>query len=134
MESSKRDKKEFVCLECNMIHCLNLLEKSKDSSDAGQELYVYGLLGEKIRDNGALSAAVCANGKFLNASCFLLGRLQDERSYLLDILTQAVRDFKASIFLAFSGHYRQAMQVLRCSFENIISGIYFQSDYVNLIK
>jgi hypothetical protein len=57
-----------------------------------------------------------------------------KKSYLSEILVQATRDFKASIFLAFSGHYRQAMQVLRCAFENIISGIYFQSDFINLLN
>jgi hypothetical protein len=117
-----------------MIKCLNLYEKSEDSFDAGQELYVYGLLGVRVKNNGVLSAYVCANGKFFNASCFLLGRLHEEKSYLIEILMQAVRDFKASIFLGFSGHYRQAMQILRCAFENIISGMYFQSDFVALLR
>jgi len=125
----------FDCVRCRYIKCFNLYEKSKDSADAGQELYVYSILGEKIKDKmDLLSAYVCANGKFLNASCFLTGPLykQKTKSYLSEILIQATRDFKASIFLAFSGHYRQAMQILRCAFENIISGIYFQSDLVRL--
>jgi hypothetical protein len=128
---------DFDCMKCGYINCLNLFKKSEDSVDAGQELYVYSILGEKIEEKiDFLSAYVCVNGKFLNASCFLTGPIytQRKKSYLKEILVQATRDFKASIFLAFSGHYRQAMQVLRCAFENIISGIYFQSDFINLLN
>lgn len=130
---------DFDCMKCGKINCcFSLFKKSEDSVDAGQELYVYSILGKKTEDKSDfLSAHVCANGKFLNASCFLTGPLYTQlkkESYLKEILAQAPRDFKASIFLAFSGHYRQAMQVLRCAFENIISGIYFQSDFINLLN
>lgn len=124
------------CINCKYIRCLNLFEKSEKIPDVGNELYVYSILGGKIKDKLDLTAHACTNGKFLNASCFLtypIYRYQKE-SYLSDILFQVTRDFKASIFLAFSGHYRQAMQVLRCAFENIISGTYFQSDFVSLTK
>ena len=124
------------CIRCDQIECLNLFEKSKDSEDAGNELYVYSILAEKIRSKLDLRAYVCTNGKFLIASCFLTVPIYTDHkeSYLSDILIQVSRDFKASIFLSFSGHYRQAMQVLRCAFENIISGIYFHSDLINLTK
>ena len=123
-------------MRCDLVQCLKLFEKSKDSVDAGAELYVYSLLGEKVKSKLDLGAHICTNGRFLNASCFLVVPIfRDCReSYLSDILIQATRDFKASIFLAFSGHYRQAMQVLRCAFENIISGVYFQSDLVSLTR
>jgi len=124
------------CMRCDMIDCLKLFEKSKDSVDAGQELYVYSILFEKVKNKLDLGAHVCTNGRFLNASCFLAVPIfSDHReSYLCDILIQVTRDFKASIFLSFSGHYRQAMQVLRCAFENIISGVYFHSDLIDLIQ
>lgn len=124
------------CINCKYIECLNLFKKSIDLEDAGNELYVYSVLGKKIENKLDLSAHTCTNGKFLNASCFLTHPIftNHKESYLSDILIQVTRDFKASIFLAFSGHYRQAMQVLRCAFENIISGIYFQSDLVSLTK
>lgn len=135
VKSMTKNSIDFDCLKCEYINCFNLFKKSEDLSDAGQELYVLNLLGEKVENRiDIMSAYVCANGKFFNASCFLLGRLEEEKGYLLEILIQAVRDFKASIFLAFSGHYRQAMQILRCAFENIISGLYFQSDFVSLIE
>ena len=131
---SKR-KHIFDCMRCEVIECLNLFEKSKDSVDAGNELYVYSILGGKIKNKLDLTAHLCTNGSFFNASCFLTVPITDyKESYLSDILIQVTRDFKASMFLAFSGHYRQAMQVLRCAFENIISGVYFQSDLISLTK
>jgi hypothetical protein len=124
------------CLNCHYIKCLKLFEKSKDSQDAGNELYVYSIMGKKIEEKLDLTSHTCTNGKFLNASCFLTVPIFTDckDSYLSDILIQVTRDFKASIYLAFSGHYRQAMQVLRCAFENQISGIYFESDRRNLLK
>jgi len=124
------------CMKCKLVDCLNLFDKSKDSVDAGKEFYVYSILGEKVKNKLDLGAHICTNGRFLNASCFLAVPIFNNcrESYLCDILIQVTRDFKASIFLAFSGHYRQAMQVLRCAFENIISGVYFQSDLISLTK
>jgi hypothetical protein len=125
----------FDCLRCNEIGCFNLFKKSEDSCDAGHELQVYSVLGKKIEEKSDLSTCVCANGRFLTASCFLTVPIfEQKRSYLSEILIQVTRDFKASMFLAFSGHYRQANQVLRCAFESIISGAYFQSDLIALEK
>ena len=79
---------------------------------------------------------VCRNGALLEATCFLINPILelDEESYLKDVLFQSAKDLEASMFLAFSGHYRQAMQVLRCSFENLISSVYFHSDLCGLQK
>jgi len=83
-----------------------------------------------------LNKYVCRNGNLLQATCFLVNPILElqEKSYLKDVLSQSARDLKASMFLAFSGHYRQAMQVLRCSLENLISGVYFHSDLCELRK
>jgi len=83
-----------------------------------------------------LNKYVCRNGALLQATCFLVNPIieLEEKSYLEDVLYQSAKDLKASMFLAFSGHYRQAMQVLRCSFENLISGVYFHSDLRRLLK
>jgi hypothetical protein len=83
-----------------------------------------------------LNKYVCKNGVLLNVVCFLVNPITElkEEGYLKDVLYQSAKDLKASMFLAFSGHYRQAMQVLRCSFENLISGIYFHSDLCELRK
>lgn len=99
------------CTRCKLIDCFNLFEKSEDVEDAGKELYVYNLLGKKIEKKNEMGIYVCTNGRFLEASCFLTSPiyLYPKKSYLKDVLLQVTRDFKASIFLAFSGHYRQAM-------------------------
>ena len=83
-----------------------------------------------------LNKYVCRNGDLLETTCFLVSPISElkEDSYLKDVLFQSAKDLKASMFLAFSGHYRQAMQVLRCSFENLISGVYFHSDLCELRK
>lgn len=83
-----------------------------------------------------LKKYVCRNGTLIQSTCFLVNpvRTSVEKSYLKIVLDQSARDLKGSLFLAFSGHYRQAMQVLRCSFENLISGVYFHSDLCGLTE
>jgi hypothetical protein len=129
-------KHERDCIRCKVIECFDLFTESRDSVDAGNELYVYSILGKKVNENEDLEVYVCTNGRFLMSSCFLTTPIfaDSKGSYLSDILIQVPRDFKASIFLAFSGHYRQAMQVLRCAFENIISGVYYHTDLISLRK
>lgn len=131
-----RNEEKVDCMRCEEIACLDLFDKSEDSVDAGNEMYVYSLLSNKIEENDDLRRHICTNGFFLMASCFLSTPIYDdfEKSYLSDILMQVTRDFKASIFLAFSGHYRQSLQVLRCAFENLITGNYYQSDLVKLVQ
>jgi len=109
---------------------------SKKYENIGHELYIYKLLGKKREKSDELSKYVCGNGNLLEVTCFLVSPITEleEKSYLKDVLYQSARDLKASTFLAFSGHYRQAMQVLRCSFENLISGAYFHSDLCQLRK
>jgi len=130
---SKKEHKRN-CTRCKVIDCFKLFDKAKDSIDAGNELYVYSILGKKVDENEDLGVHVCTNGTFLAASCFLTTEISTDskENYLGDILCQVTRDFKASIFLAFSGHYRQAMQVLRCAFENIISGVYYYTELISL--
>lgn len=133
----EKQKHERNCIKCSVIECLNLFDRSTESEDVGKEMYVYSLLGKKVEVNEEIGMYVCKNGRFLQSICFLTGPIYydfKEKSYLKEILPQTTRDLKASIFLAFSGHYRQAMQVLRCCFENIISGIYFHSDLIDLMN
>jgi len=129
-----KKKHAFECMRCETFRCLDLFWKPEHPMNAGNELYIYSILGEKIKENPDLTSYVCVNGSFLYASCFLTVPIfrDCKDSYLSEVLIQVTRDFKASMFLAFSGHYRQAMQVLRCAFENIISGVYFQSDLISL--
>ena len=132
---SSKHKEAFKCDRCPEIHCLNLFDHLKKYKNIGGELYIYKLLGKKMEEKYVeLNKYVCKNGNLLRIVCFLVNPIAEleEESYLKDVLYQSAKDLKASIFLSFSGHYRQAMQVLRCSFENLISGIYFHSDLCQL--
>ena len=133
---SSKPKETFKCHRCPETKCLNLYHHSRKYENIGHELYIYGLLGNKMKEKfDELNRYVCRNGELLQATCFLVNPiLEEKKSYLKDVLYQSGKDLKASTFLAFSGHYRQAMQVLRCSFENLISGVYFHSDLCELLE
>lgn len=127
----------FKCHRCPETKCLDLSYHEKKYENIGHELYIYKLLGKKMKEKfDELNRYICRNGEILQATCFLVTPIVEleEESYLKDVFYQSGKDLKASAFLAFSGHYRQAMQVLRCSFENLISGIYFHSDLCELRK
>lgn len=136
---SSKSKETHSCHRCSEIKCLNLSyhPRSRKYENSGHELYIYKLLGKKMGEKfDELNKYVCRNGDLLHATCFLVNPITEleEKSYLKDVLFQSAKDLKASMFLAFSGHYRQAMQVLRCSFENLISSVYFHSDFCELQK
>jgi hypothetical protein len=129
-----KSKNAYKCHKCPEIDCINLFYHNKQHKNVGGELYIYNLLGKRMEKNDELNKYVCRNGNLLKIMCLLVDPITElkEKSFLKDVLEQSVKDLKASMFLAFSGHYRQAMQVLRCSFENIISGAYFHSDLILL--
>ena len=136
---SSQSEETHKCHRCSVVKCLNLSyhSRARKYENIGHELYIYKLLGKKMDEKfDELYKHVCINGGLLQATCFLVNPITElqEKSYLKDVLYQSGKDLKASTFLAFSGHYRQAMQVLRCSFENLISGIYFHSDLCELRK
>ena len=134
---NSKHKEAFKCDRCLEIDCLNLFDHRETPKNVGGELYIYRLLGKKVEEKyDEMSKYVCKNGNLLRIVCFLVNPIfeLEEESYLKDVLYQSAKDLKASTFLAFSGHYRQAMQVLRCSFENLISGVYFHSDLCQLRK
>ena len=134
---SSKHKEAFKCDRCPEIDCLNLFSHLRKHKNVGGELYIYRLLRKKMEEKyDELNKYVCKNGNLLRIACFLVNPIAEleEESYLKDVLYQSAKDLKASMFLAFSGHYRQAMQVLRCSFENLISGVYFHSDLCLLRK
>jgi len=138
MVTSLSSKKEaFKCRKCIEIDCINLFDHRKTLENVGGELYIYTLLEKKMQEEyKELNKYVCRNGNILRIACFLVNPIVTlkEESYLKEVLFQSSKDLKASLFLAFSGHYRQAMQVLRCSFENLISGLYYHSDLCQLRK
>lgn len=135
--SEKRGKHgidDLGCVRCDEIVCLDLNKESQDSIDAGNELYVYSHLAVKVSNNLDLRIHVCVNGRILMSLCLITVPLYHNRmeNFLAPVLMQIIRDLKASLFLAFSGHYRSSLQILRCSFEHLIAGVNFQSERIKL--
>lgn len=129
IKSAKKEEK-YDCMRCPNVDCMNLFTHSNESENIGEELYVYNLVGKEVEKDQTFSFYSCVTGEVLQSICFLTSPLhdRDESEPLAEVLLQIPRDLKASIFLAFSGHYRQAHQVLRCCFENLISALYFQTE------
>ena len=117
---------ELKCLEC-YIPCINLYRKSRDNE--GGELFVL----ENIVRQREKEITLCQSGVYLQALCLLLHsvgrRKMGASSYLAIIMGECIRDLKASVFLSYCGHHRQAMQVLRAGFETWIHGVYYQTIY-----
>ena len=128
--TSVKKNEDYDCLRCQIVDCLNLFTCSDENKNIGQELYVYNLVGNEVEKDQGFGFYSCATGETLQSICFLTSSLYEisENEILAEVMLQIPRDLKASIFLAFSGHYRQAHQVLRCCFENLISSLYFQTE------
>jgi|GEM_PF-5222560 len=109
------------CIGCQIVPCINLL-RSWGVLEGG-ELYV---MRESVRRK---KLAPCLVGVPIYALCQCVSALarNEETSGLplLIILWQCIRDLKCSVFLALSGHYRNAMQVLRPVIENFLAGLFF---------
>lgn len=121
--------KKSDCRRCNIIPCLDLYDKLDDSELVGNELHVYSLLADKVHGGKEnLGVHVCTNGSFIQASCYIVNSIKDSARLKVPCL-QTVRDLRSSIYLAFSGHYRQAFQVLRCCIEALIMSIWFDISY-----
>ncbi len=71
MPKKKVKKNHRNCLRCKVIDCFKLFDDAKESVDAGNELYVYSILGKKIDEKEDLAVHVCTNGILLIVSCFL---------------------------------------------------------------
>ena len=92
--------------------------------------YVYKQINHSRVIDEKLENHVCSNGKLLQISCFISGTINESLpdDHLANISLEIVRDMKASFFLAMSGHYRQAILIQRCVFENFLYGLFFHSE------
>lgn len=129
----KTDLKD-CCAYCTSTNCIDLFRHEKDDDElVGGELYVYKLLAHPRIKDEELEKHVCSNGVLLQCACFIIGTayLLNPDNFLTTISNEIVRDMKASFYLAMSGHYRQAILIQRCVFENFLYGLYFHAeDYV----
>lgn len=119
------------CASCSVINCADLFRHTKDNDEfTGGELYVYKQLTHPRIMEEDLGKYICSNAALLQCACFIIGTVSIENPdhYLTNICFEVVRDMKASFFLAMSGHYRQAILIQRCVFENFLYGLYFHSE------
>jgi hypothetical protein len=119
------------CAYCSLTNCIDLFRHhKKDGELVGGELYVYKRLSHSLVVSEGLARHVCSNGKLLQCACFIVGPayIRCPNDYLTKICIEIVRDMKASFYLAMSGHYRQAILIQRCVFENFLYGLYFHAE------
>ena len=124
------------CARCDVINCINLFREYDDDKSVGGELYLCKQLSHSRVENEELSTYVCSNGRLLECACFItvtLNRLFPD-DYLIIVSNETVGDMKASFYLAMSGHYRQAVLIQRCVFENFLYGLYFSTEYQKFSK
>jgi hypothetical protein len=119
------------CAYCGVTNCIDLFRHRKEDGElVGGELYVYKQLNHSRVVSEGLTMHVCSNGKLLQCACFIVGPayVGCPDHYLTNISVEIVRDMKASFYLAMSGHYRQAILIQRCVFENFLYGLYFHTE------
>ena len=117
------DKENIDCTKCPNIPSMNLYRKDEIKECAGGELYVLSIT---LDENwGIYHNLGGLYGFFEDVLIDMYGNLSNN-SLLHMMMWQCTRDLKASIFLAFCGHYRQAMVVMRGALEISIYGAYFQ--------
>ncbi len=123
------------CLICRDVSCFHLKPPHSNDPDVMDDLYNGKVLCDKVHideDIEDLKNVICVNLHLFRAACFIVNSIPNEGSdniILRESSFHATRDLKASIFLATSGYYRNSMQILRCIFETLLYGIYYQSDY-----
>lgn len=122
------------CLKCNAVKCFKLDEYDNEYPEIGRELYFGELLFKKIHyeKNDELADIICKNNSVFQGVCFFVNTISEivESEILRDSLFQSARDLKVTIFLAMTGNYRNAMQVLRCSYETLLFCLYYMLDLV----
>lgn len=126
----KTDLKD-CCAYCSTINCINLFRHTKDDDKlVGGELYVYTQLNHSAVIDEELTTHICSNGVLLECACFIVSPAYEQfpKDYLTIICNEIVRDMKSSFYLAMSGHYRQAILIQRCVFENFLYGLYFHTE------
>lgn len=124
------------CACCHVINCINLFREYDDDKSAGGELYLYKQLSHSRIEDEELSTYVCSNGRLFECACFITNTLNElfPDDYLIKVSNETVRDMKASFYLSMSGHYRQAVIIQRCVFENFLYGLYFSTEYQKFSK
>lgn len=126
-----------TCACCKVIECIDLFSHRKDEDElVGGELYLYSKLSHSGILDEELSTHVCSNGRLIECGCFFIETLNDlfPEDYLIIVSNEVVSDMKTSFYLAMSGHYRQAILLLRCVFEEFLYGLFFSTEHYKFAK
>jgi len=126
MAISLRERIVPDCMRCPFMPSLNLFRPDEIRKDAGGELYNFGLT---INEPQTMAIYHNVGGLIGSLEEILVDcqELIETMTYVHMFMWHSVRDLKASAFLSFSGHYRQALMVLRSALELLFIGIYFQT-------
>ena len=111
----KRSSDKHKCINCDLVPCMNLY-REVDSNESG-ELYLYE---STVKNKVHLP---CEFGVLIQCLCRLLVPISGALSF--DMYNQCIRDLKAVSLLVFTGHYRNAMQIMRPVIENFLTGLYW---------
>lgn len=124
--TSSESKKDIIkifdskCFRCEHIRCVDFFRKLDELE--GNELFV---LATTINSGKIVP---CITGDCIYCLCkFALALSKNyANAPIYIVLLQCIRDLKCSTFLAFCGHYRNAIQILRTVLENFLVGTYFK--------
>lgn len=111
---------DIKCFSCEFIKCIDFFGGGERGEGE------FAVLRETIKLHGF---PPCIPGGCLYCLCRLFLALSKNDDYIglpvTEMLVQCMYDLKSSVFLAFCGHYRSAIQVLRSVVENFLVGLYF---------
>lgn len=116
-------KENVDCAKCPNMPSMNLYRKDEIEEYAGGELHILSIT---LDENWGIYHNLGGLYGFFEDILIDMHENLSNISLLHMMMWQCARDLKASIFLAFCGHYRQAMVVMRGALEIFIYGAYFQ--------
>ena len=114
------------CMSCPFMPSLNLLRYDEVREKAGGELrilasYLETDVGSAIYHNVGLTLGSLED---FAVGLAPLMKVDKKVAYLHMTLWDSIGDLKSSLLLAFTGHFRRAMVLLRVSLELAILGVY----------
>ena len=111
----KISREKHECMRCDLLPCMNLYREI-DKAEGG-EIYLYE---STVKNRVHLP---CEFGVMIHCLCKLSVPISDALSF--EMYNQCIRDLKAISFLVLTGHYRNAMQLMRPVVESFLTGLYW---------
>ena len=111
----KKTRAKHNCMKCKLVPCINLY-REVENGESG-ELHLY----ESTVKNRVHTP--CEFGILIECLCQLSVPISEELSF--EMYNQCIRDLRTVSFLVLTGHYRNAMQIMRPVTENLLCGLYW---------